>query len=192
MPLLVLYVGSVTLLAGGPISDWSGTVRRALPAGGLLLLAHLVQDLIPRDFKEMVVFFRREHRLPGHRAFTEVCRDDPRIPSSYLDKVQSEKRMGPADQNAAWYQQYTTVSSTPSVAHSNFRYIAWRDATVTLLLLALVTPTLGAFETLSWTEVLMVSGSCIGLAILTGVAARNTAVSLVRNVVAAVAANTSF
>lgn len=187
LPLLLSYVGIVSALSFGSGAEWTDLVGAALPASAILIACHLLQDILSKPLKEFLVFYRKSDRLPGHRAFTQVCLNDARIPPAFLVAKLGTIGCSGNEQNAEWYAMYRQVASERAVEHENFRYLAWRDATATLVLLAVFTPLFRAFGQLRWENVFWVSLGCVGLSILTATAARNAASSLVRNVVAIVA-----
>ena len=183
LPLLIAYGGLIACLSIDGRSAWFGIVLRALPASVLPMICSLLQDLVPKPIKELLVFFRLRHRLPGHRAYTRVCTADPRISSQFLAGMRKETRSQPERQNVKWYDQYCAVSTEPSVMHENFRYLAWRDLTSVLVILGLTSPLLTTMGILPLSRVAWVTAGCLVGALLTGTAARHAATSLVRNVV---------
>ncbi len=44
LPLLLSYVGVVTVISVGSRPDWSEVLTSALPSAGLLVIAHFLQD----------------------------------------------------------------------------------------------------------------------------------------------------
>lgn len=184
LPLLLSYCGVVAALAvgkGGPSSEY---VLSALPASGLLILSHLLQDVLPKPAKETLVFYRLKSRLPGHRAFSEICKNDPRISQDYLSEKLNDTGGKPEAQNREWYALYRDCASEPSVVHENLRYLAWRDATIALMFLGIFTPILSAMDILAWVQVTWIALGCFALSLVTAAAARNAASALVRNAIA--------
>ena len=191
LPLLLTYVATVAAVSSGQRPEWIDLARAALPATGMLVLCHLMQDLLPKSIKEFLVFLRFRARLPGHRAFTQYCRDDPRVPETYIRETLNEIGGSARAQNAHWYLLYRDVSKEPLIEHENLRYLAWRDTTATLCLLTLATPMLPFFEFLLMHQAINISLACAGAAVLTSIAARNAAYSLVKNVVAFASGSTA-
>jgi hypothetical protein len=184
VPLITAYSVLIAWLSDGRMPTLDAAVQRALPAAGLFILCQLLQDVVPKSAKEVLVFWRLTDRLPGHRAFSSVARSDTRISLASLAAVTGEADLDGPAQNALWYQKYKTVSSEASVAHESFRYLAWRDVTTTLALLAPVSAAFGAVQWLSWGDVMIAAAACLLAGLLTALAARNAAHSLVRNVLA--------
>ena len=183
LPLLAAYGALIALSSIDGRSAWLDIAMRTLPASALAVLASLFQDIVPKPVKEFFVFYRLRNRLPGHRAYTKICVGDPRIDANFLARMRKGSRSDPERQNVEWYGQYRAVSTEPSVMHENFRYLAWRDLTATLIVLGLLSTLLVPAGTLPITRTALVAACCIAAAILTGTAARHAASSLVRNVV---------
>lgn len=184
LPLLLAYIAIVTAFAAGEEPSLAVITKKTAPAAIFCLACQLLQDFLPRSWKEVIVFWRVKDRLPGHRAYTEVCDGDTRIPASYIDRIRRSENMDPGSQNAIWYRQYSSVSKEPQVAHENLRYIAWRDTSIVLFLLAVGAPLFGAFSIISWAQAGVLALGCCLCALASILCARNTAHSLVRNVVA--------
>lgn len=183
-PILLAYIGAVIFLATGKTPSISEMISAAFPATGLLIVSHLFQDVLGKPIKEALVFYRLHSRLPGHRAFTQVCTTDTRIPSAYLQSRIEAVGVEAEPQQAEWYRLYLTVSEKASVQHASFRYLAWRDATATLTFLALLTPLMVIFGVLTWHQAAMLTVGCLAISLIMAAAARNSAYSLVRNVIA--------
>lgn len=184
LPLVLTYVSVVAVVSAGRRPEWTDILASALPASALLVGCHLLQDLLGKPFKEFLVFYRVKSRLPGHRAFSKHCVDDPRVPAGFLSAKLEALGDDPAAQNSEWYAMYRGVSKEAPVEHENLRYLAWRDATATLVLLTIATAALQPLGILSWSQVGQIAAGCLVVALLTAAAARNAANSLVRNVVA--------
>jgi hypothetical protein len=187
VPLILIYAALVTALAAKEGPSLASALK-AVPAAVLCIACQLIQDVVPRSWKESLIFLRRRDRLPGCRAFTSVCDHDPRIPRAWIDTVITTNSMEPKAQNALWYGLYLKVSEKPQVAHENFRYLAWRDVTMVLWILVFASVALFPLGVLGATRMGIVMLCCTSSAIATTLAARNTAHSLVRNVVAHAAA----
>ncbi|MEK7454056.1 MAG: hypothetical protein AABZ76_03970 [Pseudomonadota bacterium] len=183
VPLITAYAVLIVWLSDGHIPTVEAVLKRAMPAASLFIGCQLLQDLIPKGLKEVLVFWRATDRLPGHRAFSVVAKSDTRIPLAGILGTGAAELDGPS-QNALWYQKYKTVSSEQSVVHESFRYLAWRDVTTALWLLAVGSIAFALIGWLFWADVLVVVSACIVAALLTALAARNAANSLVRNVLA--------
>lgn len=188
LPVALAYAALVTALAAGEALGWPTFTQKTAPAALLCLICQAVQDVVPTRWKEVLVYWRLHDRLPGHRAFTEHAVGDARIPDAALARLIAGADMAPREQNALWYRHYLAGRAEPQVAHENFRYLAWRDTTMLLLLLAFGSAVFGATAILSWRQTLYVGGSCALAALFGALAARNTGQALVRNVVARAAA----
>jgi hypothetical protein len=156
-------------------------------AAGLTLVASLAQDIVPRSFKEALVFAKIKDRLPGHRAFSDRFRKSDRFHSSRITNIEELSRLPGADQQRLFYSLYRSHSADPRVEHYSFRYLAWRDCCSTLFLLTIVSiPVLGGYPT--FTQLLPASKlamSSLAACAATAMAARQTANELVVLVLAA-------
>jgi hypothetical protein len=184
VPLITAYMALIVWLSHDEMPTLQAASQRALPAAGLFILCQLLQDLIPKSIKEVLVFWRLTDRLPGHRAYSHLARTDTRIPVVSVNAEGGEAELDGPGQNALWYGKYKTVSSDPSVAHESFRYLAWRDVTTTLVLLCIVSLSFAPLGWLGWRHVIIAAAGCLGTSLVTALAARNAANSLVRNVLA--------
>lgn len=184
VPLITAYMALIVWLSQGELPTLQTALERALPAAGLFILCQLLQDLVPKSVKEVLVFGRLTDRLPGHRAFSKVAITDTRIPITRFNTESGEAELDGPGQNALWYGMYKKVSSDPSVAHESFRYLAWRDETTTLMLLGIVSMSFALFGWLSWRHVMIATAACLASSLVTALAARNAANALVRNVLA--------
>jgi hypothetical protein len=184
LPLLLCYVGAVVAISVGSRPNWPDLIARATPSAGLLVIAHLLQDIVPKAVKEAFVFFRVRNRLPSSRAYTELAMRDNRVSAAFVEKVSAQNDLSPTAQSARWFEIYNKIRDRPQIKHANLRYLAWRDGAAASLVLALATPVLGAASILAWTEVAYLSGGCTAAAFLIAQAARNMANELVIEVVA--------
>jgi hypothetical protein len=133
---VALYSAAAALVYGRP---GHGFNLKALQTTAVMSLAcALAQDILPRSFKEAVVFWRFRHRLPSHRAFLRKQTD-----RYDLTRIANHKQLAelpPSEQQLVFYNGiYKKHRNDPTVAQCNFRYCAWRDTASLFLLLALVT-----------------------------------------------------
>jgi len=113
--------------------DWEALKTTAV----MSLLCALAQDLLPRTFKEAVVFLRVRDRIPGHRAFTKLRTD--RYDLSKITNRATLSAAPPHEQQRIFYEVYKSHRDDPTVAQYNFRYCAWRDTAALFFSLALLT-----------------------------------------------------
>jgi hypothetical protein len=140
------------------------------------------QELIPRSVKEVIVFWRLHERVPGYRAFSTTARGDPRVDPTELAVLLPDRPLSPAEQNALWYRWLKAVEQDPAIADNHHRFLALRDCAALLFLLTLVS--LGGGLVLDLNRGLLLAGLCVGGYLFVAIAARNSAVRLVGNVIA--------
>lgn len=100
-------------------------------------LCALAQDILPRSFKEFLVFLRVRDRLPGCRAFSQASND--RFDLSRITNLRSLRELSGAEQQRTFYKVYKKHSSDAAVSGKSFRYLAWRDTAAIYFLLSLLT-----------------------------------------------------
>jgi hypothetical protein len=145
------------------------------------------------NLKEMLVFWRLQEILPGHRAFTEIMTSiEPHVVEDHLRTRMLEKKIididelptDPAEQNAAWYKIYRTYVEAKDekvISRSN-NYVMLRDS-ATIACVFLLFGTLGLMLThtnVHWIPFYVVATLAIYLLLASG--ARNGAKTLVHYV----------
>jgi hypothetical protein len=145
------------------------------------IAAMLVQDIVPKQVKEVIVFWRFKYRLPGHRAFTSKFLENRSIDVAKIQNIDAICESSSDVQQREFYKLYKTVSELKSVSHYSQRYIAWRDLSSLLLILGLVSfPVLCTLEYRRAMEAGVVLSCAAFIALLfTSLAARNCANELV-------------
>jgi hypothetical protein len=131
------------VLIGGYFLDgqWPSISVLEEKSSGLVIMgisAMLVQDLIPKPIKEFLIFLRLKHRLPGHRAFTELYVGDPKVTRERIPDIKFLIKQPPEIQQREFYRLYREVADVRSVSHYSQRYIAWRDLSTLLIVLSIV------------------------------------------------------
>jgi hypothetical protein len=159
-------------------------VSKLCGAGLAPVVVLLLSSLLPAETKAMLVFWRLRNILPGHRAFSEHARRDPRVNVTALEKHVGQFPTRSHDQNARWYQLYKKVEAEPSVTLAHRNFLLFRDLSAISLLLALLSIAvlilLGSAASIVW-----FAGGLFGIQYLaTAVAARHEGIGLVRNVLA--------
>ena len=102
--------------------------------GASLIIALVLDSVLPRSAKEVFVNWRIRHAAPGHRAFTDYVRHDSRIDLSRLKASIGEFPTDPVDQNTLWYRLYRECQNEPSVVSALKDYLLGRDLGVVSLL----------------------------------------------------------
>jgi hypothetical protein len=156
------------------------------------LLVGIISWVLPRRFKEMLVFWRDGERcMPSSRAFSKIAASDPRIDSAQLKVRVGEFPQSPAEQSARWYAIYRTHAKEPAVDDANRAYLLYREMTalVPIMLLTLLVVGLIAQSAsrLNWA---IAVGVLVFEFVLVALAGRNAGSRLVANVLAIEASTT--
>jgi hypothetical protein len=93
------------------------------------LLAGILNALIPSRVKDKMVFWRRRSVLPGHRAFSEIIHNDPRINVEKLKKVLGGFPKNEKKQNTLWYSIYVKHRNILTVSNAHQSFLLYRDFT---------------------------------------------------------------
>lgn len=183
LPIVTVYAGAAAWLGLDRVTATASVLQHLglAAVGGLILL--VLQEVVPRPVKEVLIFFRAKDRLPGCRAFSVIAAHDPRIDPVELGVLLPSAPMSGVEQNALWYRWLKSVESDPAIADNHHRFLALRDAAVLLFLLGLASPLLAFLGTQHW-RWFGLGGAFFAAYLLTAIAARNSAVRLVANVVA--------
>lgn len=185
-PYAVAYAIVCLVLLGNPISelvtDWEKIFALAFFSVGLALL----QDLIPRSFKEWLIFWRVKNRLPGHRAFDPSRRWSSVISRDEVVDIEIREELTQKYQDRLFYRIYDKYRESGSVKHYSLRYLQWRE----LASLAFISGLVGyAFlaSVLGWLsiEAGKAVGVAVGVTLLCIAAARNASSALIDRVLLA-------
>lgn len=185
-PYSVAYGIFCLILMGSSLSEivtnWEKIFALAFFSVGISLL----QDLVPRGFKEWLVFWRLRERLPGHRAFSKGRRWSSVIAQNEVIDFEIRETLGARFQDRLFYNLYDRYRENGSVKHYSFRYLQWRElATAALVLGIFGYLAVGAAE--GWTSrpALQSVGGSLVILIASVFAARNSANSLIDRVLLA-------
>jgi hypothetical protein len=165
------------------LSTHYGAVRAIVTAVAPIVVL-LLTPLFSADVKTTLVFWRIRHALPGHRAFSVYARRDSRIDLVALKKKIGEFQRSPREQNAKLYGLYKEVESQIAVTQAHRHYLLFRDLAALSLLPVPVAALLVDFLGGSKTAIVVAAGSLIGQYATAAIAARNSGVRLVTNVLA--------
>lgn len=152
---------------------------------GLASVAVLIlTSLLPPAAKAVLVFWRLNHALPGHRAFSHYAPKDPRINMDALKKNVGTLPTSPGEQNSTWYGLFKKVEQEESVSTAHRHFLLFRDlASISVLLAPIITAALFALG-VPPTSVGMIAGFLSLQYIITAIVARNHGIRLVTNVLA--------
>lgn len=190
LPIIAIYMAAAGLLGSASLATARVVLGRLGVAGAAGVALLVLQDLVPRPVKEMVVFWRLRDRAPGCRAFSHIALRDQRVDATDLAILLPASQMTPSEQNALWYRWLKSVETDPAIEDNHRRFLALRDCAVLLLLLAVASPALILLPDATLRGPAYLISGCVVAYLLTAVAARNSAVRLVGNVIARKAATT--
>lgn len=104
--------------------------QNLLPLGLAVVLATVLNGVLSADTKARLVFLRWHNALPGHRAFSQYAKSDPRIDLVALARILgSAFPVDPLEQNRTWYRLYKTVEDHPAVSQVHRDFLLLRDYT---------------------------------------------------------------
>lgn len=186
VPIAILYTAAGFFLFKGKVPTLSAMLPYMGGMAGLVVMMTLAQDLVPKSFKESIIFWRISNRLPGHRAFTRRFTDESRYDHKKISNWDDLERMSPPIQQQTFYKLYRRHEKDIRVSHNSFRYLAWRDSASSLILLAFVTvPALGSFSSYETTgPASRLALFALFASIVCAIAARQAADELVYQVLA--------
>jgi len=184
LPIVTFYAAAAGLVGFDRSEVIRSLVEHAGVAGisGIALL--VLQDIVPRSWKEAIVFWRLRDRVPGCRAFSVVAKSDQRVNQAELSKLLPATSMSPGEENALWYRWLKEADKDPGICDNHHRFLALRDSAVLVLLLTLVSPFLLLLGSRSMAGTLWLTAATAGAYLLTALAAAQAAKRLVGNVIA--------
>ncbi|MBU0607832.1 MAG: hypothetical protein KKI08_08080 [Armatimonadetes bacterium] len=118
----------------GNLLDLEKCVKTGTGALGLQLFALLLSYVVPVGIKNVLVFWRVRHALPGCRAFSVYACRDPRVDLQAIERTLSLPT-DPDDQNRIWYGLFKKVENETVVLQAHGRYLLFRDLTAIAALL---------------------------------------------------------
>lgn len=149
----VSILGAV-VQGGETIPDLTGLISRAaglLPVGLACIATAIANGLLSATMKARLVFLRWHHALPGHRAFSQLARSDPRIDLGRLKKALGNAFPDtPEAQNTAWYRLFKAVEAASEIQHSHREFLFARDYTGLAALILLVFSAVACTEAPTW------------------------------------------
>lgn len=136
VPLSVLTVLQLTVVSVANQRAFNISFLEILEdTGGAMLAIGAVSGwlshLIPAELKSMLVFWRWQNVLPGHR-FIQLSEKDRRIDTAILKARVPEYEMltlNNSEQNSYWYKEfYRPSNQLDEVASTHRSYLLYRDA----------------------------------------------------------------
>lgn len=185
LPMVGAYIAAAVALSLSAPADLIAKLAPVVGATGVLgVLALVSEELLPRPFKEVVVFWRRRRRLPGFCAFSKIAPTDGRVDQATLKSLLPAGPMTPEQENQLWYKWLKETESDAGISQNHRNFLILRDAAVLAAALAAFSPILLIMNQNAWLHVLALAAisGCLYLVLM--VSARNSACRLVGNVVA--------
>lgn len=114
----------------------------------LIVLTKLwLLGLVPPGVRDQVIHWRRQHPLPGARAFTEIGPASSRVDMQTLDTLHGPLPSDPGEQDRLFYRIYSQYRDEVPVQDPHRSYLAARDIGTINLLLTLPLPVLAGWVT---------------------------------------------
>jgi hypothetical protein len=102
------------------------------------VLILVLSGIIPSRMKEVLVFWRMKHPLPGCRAFSQLAARDERIDMNCLRERLGALPTEPREQNAAWYKLLKRYSDVTIVEKAHKYFLLSRDLSSIALVFAIL------------------------------------------------------
>ena len=145
------------------------------------LLSLIATGILSSDIKAALVFWRSKEILPGHRAFSQHAKKDPRISIDSLKPLVGEWPRKASRQNELWYKIYKQVEDEHTVSSAHRNYLLCRELTcVTVVFLVVGAITL-VFLKASLLSILIYGVSLFLAFLFLSTTGRNHANRFVRN-----------
>lgn len=179
-PFVIAYSILCLILLGNNLSELIANWEKLAVVGAFSVGLSLLQDLIPKSFKEALVFFRLRDRLPGTRAFDPQRRFSSVIEHIEVVDIALRSTLTRRHQDRLFYRIYDKYREKGNVKHYSFRYLQWRELASTSLICAFigfsaVSYNAGFFSWPSMTALMVGTSICI----CSIVAARNSSALLI-------------
>ena len=173
-------------LGWADVTSWN--VEKLATRAGLATLmpvaALLLAALIPAEWTATLVYWRIKDTLPGHRAFSKHAPSDPRIDLESLRKNVGAFPSDPREQNTVWYRLYKKVTSDAAVEGGHKGYLLFRDLAAISIVLTPAAP-IGVYLLDGGIRAALLAGVLMLIQyLLAAIAARNSGVRFVTNVLA--------
>lgn len=114
--------------------------KDALLAVLMPIITLVLTGLVDSATKARLVFWRWHDTLPGHRAFTILAPNDPRIDLDQLTNKLVSLPDSPRDQNTKWYSLYREYSEAPIVKEAHQAFLLARDLCAIAFLFMVLAP----------------------------------------------------
>jgi hypothetical protein len=98
------------------------------------ILGLVIMNLLPSKWKEIIIFWRLNERLPSYYWQTKFARDDSKINTMLLNKKYGRK-LSTQRQHDIWYKAYQNCKSDEAILESQKDYLFARDLCITTVLI---------------------------------------------------------
>lgn len=171
--LAVLYAFTrIEAVSAGGVPGLLSGATGFLPMGLALTVTSVANGFLSADAKARLVFLRRAHALPGHRAFSIHGASDPRVDIDALRRhLGKEWPMDPVAENRVWYRFYKEFENDPAILQMHREFLFTRDYAT---FAALFIPILGTAAAITVRPVSMMA-TYLGLLVLQFVLVRRAA-----------------
>jgi hypothetical protein len=184
---VALVFGDGALPAGW--TDITAPWKAVLPAGIGVLLVGLLNSQLSAETKAKLVFHRRTHALPGHRAFSQLGPADSRVNMERLRKTIKPWPTAPKAQNDRWYAMYRGMRDDPAIAGLHNDFLLFRDCAAAAWCALVILPPLAFWLAEHWPPIVIYTLGMIIQVLLTTRAAVDRGERLVTTVMAAAASH---
>lgn len=191
-PFAVAYAIVCLLLLGKKFSEIAADWENIFAVAFFSVALALLQDLIPRAFKEWLVFWRIRNRLPGHRAFCSSRKWSSVISREEVLDIEIREGLTGRFQDRLFYQLYDRYRDNGSVKHYAFRFLQWRELASFAFISGVVGYiVIGDAEGFFSIDAWKAAGVAAGVTALSIAAARNSSWALIDRVLLAEATEKS-
>jgi hypothetical protein len=123
---------------------------KLVPFGLAVVVATVLNGLLPASAKARLVFLKWRNPLPGHRAFSRCMSADPRIdPAAVQRAIGGPLPVDAVEQNQVWYRLYKKVENDPAISQVHRDFLLTRDYTALAVLFLIFYGGAGYYPT--WT-----------------------------------------
>jgi len=126
------------------LSKKDGIVFTLLP-----IIIFILLGVVPSNWKEIFVFWKKNNRLPGCYAFSKYAKEDNRIDIKLLKSKYGKFPKKPSKQNALWYGIYRNIKDK-GIDKTHKDFLLARELTIiTLLFIVIAIPSLFLFTNMT-------------------------------------------
>lgn len=177
------------LNSANTVNDW---LERLLSATFFAAIAYIatviLSGFLPAKLKYILVFWRIKYTLPGHRAFSRLMDQDPRIDANVLVERYGPLPQHPKMQNQLWYRIYKEHEIHKIVLDAQKNFLLMREVTAITSTLIPVFSIISLWASPDWKTFSFYIFVLVLLVVITATAGRNYGERLVLNVMAAASA----